>query len=174
MEDDDLIPSVFESGSDGSQKEATHGEIITDVTRSELHGSELLGAMAEISSTRPTGFSGPALSSLILAHGQDVERENHELKLKNTTLQDRLDGLNEKYHDLDKRYEIARQKNSNSRLLSWMSAGLSVFGGILISLAFLPSAEILDDRDYSILFVAGIVYVVSLIITFAPFGKDRK
>ncbi|WP_299663768.1 hypothetical protein [uncultured Ruegeria sp.] len=168
------IPEVPDSGASGNQKHTSiEGEVLPPVTEAKYASGEFVGTVKRIAEENVRGISGANTSYLIAARLRELEQENNELRSQNRDLTEQVADLKSDLALSQADVRVEREKRDSAKSEKKYSTAILVAAGILVTLAFVPNAEPLEGRDWAILGVAAIAYLVGIFGT-AFFSKGKS
>ena len=159
------IPSVDETGSDGSQRRtSTSGVLFPPITQNRMPDGEFLESVGRIIESRSRGISGSDTSMLVLAKMRELEGANRALleKLDQATTETNVlrDELNTKNLDL----EVERTRHANAISQRRITAIVLVVAGILVSAAFSTGSAAMNASSYLMLGLGILLYLVGIFL----------
>jgi len=159
------IPSVDETGSDGSQRRtSTSGDLNPPITQNRMPDGEFVGSVKRIVDSRSRGISGSDTSMLVLAKMRELEGANRALleKLDQATAETNVlrDELYTKNLDL----EVERTQHANAISQRRITAIVLVVAGILVSAAFSTGSDAMSANAYLMLGLGILLYLVGIFL----------
>ena len=166
------IPSVEQTGSDGSQRQTSlTGDLLPPITKNRMPDGEFVGTVDRIVESKARGISSSDSSMLVLAKMRELEGANRVLAEKLERLTDERDNLRETLSNKNVDLEVERAEHANAVSQRRISAVVLVVAGILVSAAFSAGASAMEGSDYLMLVLGVLLYLVGI---FLPAMSKKK